>query len=80
MPCGSAHGMSNLHVCESTNNTERYIQLLEQQTAKQRFFHGRSCLFHQDKAKPGSACIIIVWLFSKILWVLYWPVCSPDLS
>ncbi|MEQ2282106.1 hypothetical protein AMECASPLE_037133 [Ameca splendens] len=30
MGCGSAHGMGNWHICESTTNAERYIQVFEQ--------------------------------------------------
>ena len=80
--CISAQGMGNLHICEGTINAERYIQVLEQHMlpSKRCLFHGRTCLFQQDNAKPHSACVTTAWLCSKRVRVLPWPVCGPDLS
>uniref|UniRef100_A0AAR2K5U3 Tc1-like transposase DDE domain-containing protein n=1 Tax=Pygocentrus nattereri TaxID=42514 RepID=A0AAR2K5U3_PYGNA len=80
--CVSAHGMSNMHICEGTINAKRYIQVLEQHMlpSKQRLFQGRPCLFQQDNAKPHSARVTTAWLHSKRVRVLDWPACSPDLS
>ncbi len=58
------------------------IQLGEQHMLPSRLclFHGRSCVFQQDNAKPHTAAITTAWLRSRRVWVLNWPACSPDLS
>ncbi len=80
--CISAYGMGSLHVLEGTMNAERYIKVLEQHMlpSRWRLFQGRPCVFHQDNAKPHTAAITTAWLRSRRVWVLNWPVCSPDLS
>ena len=75
----SAHGMSNLHICKGNINAERYMEQ-HMLPSKQRLFQGRHYLFQRDNAKPLSACVTTAWLHSKIVWVLDWPACSPDLS
>ncbi len=73
--------MGSLHVLEGTMNAVRYIKFLEQHMlpSRQCIFQGRSCVFHQDNAKPHTAAITTAWLHSRRVWVLNWPACSPDL-
>ena len=80
--CVSAHGMGNLHICESNINAERYIQVVEQPMlpSKQRLFHGRPCLFQQDNAKSHSARVTTTWLRSKRVRELGLSAYSPELS
>ncbi len=67
--------MGSLHVLEGTIHSERYIKVLEQH-----MLPTRRCLFQQDNAKPHTAAIATAWLLSRIVRVLNWPACSPDLS
>ncbi len=79
--CISAYVVGSLHVLEGTMNAERYIKVLEQQMlpSRLRLFQGRPCVFQQDNAKPHTAAIITAWLRSRIVSVLNWTACSPDL-
>ncbi len=74
--------MGSLHVLEGTMNAGRYIKVLEQHMlpSRRHLFQGRPCVFQQDNAKPHTAAITTAWLRSRNVWVLNWPVCSPDLS
>ncbi len=74
--------MGSLHVLEGTMNAGRYIKVLEQHMlpSRRHLFQGRPCVFQQDNAKPHTAAITTAWLHSRRVWVLNWPVCSPDLS
>lgn len=80
--CVSAHGMSNLTICDGTIDAGSYIQVLEKHMLplKQRLFQGRSCLSQQDKAKPHSERVTTTRLCSKNVRILDWPACSPYLS
>ncbi len=66
--------MGSLHVLEGTMNAERYIKVLEQH-----MLPSRQRVFQQDNAKPHTAAITTAWLRSRIVRVLNWPACSPDL-
>lgn len=85
--CVSAHGMGSLHDVINTEtpqdiiNTERYLQVLEQDSlpSTQCLIWGRTRLFQQDNAKPLSECITTVWRRSRRVQVLNWNACSPDL-
>jgi len=74
--------MGSLHVLEGTINAERYIKVLEQHMlpSRRRLFEGRPCVFQQDNAKPHTASITTAWHHRRIVRVLNWPACSPDLS
>ncbi len=72
----------NLHFCDGTINAEKYIEILEHNMlpSRRHLFQGRPCIFQQDNAKPHSAHITKSWLRRKMVRVLDWPACSPDLS
>ncbi len=38
------------------------------------------CVFQQDNENPHTTAITTAWLHSRIVRVLHWPACSPDLS
>ncbi len=82
--CVSALGKGNLHFCDGTINTEKYIEILEHNMlpSRRHLFQGRPCIFQRDNAKPHSAHITKSWLRRKRVrvWVLDWPACSTDLS
>ncbi len=80
--CIRLYDMGSLHVLEGSINAESYIKVLEQHMlpSRQRLFLGRPCVFQKDNVKPHTAAITTVWLRSRRVWVLNWPVCSPDLS
>ncbi len=80
--CISAYGMGSLHVLEGSMNAERYIKVLEKHMvpSRRRLFQGRLCVFQQDNENPHTTAITTAWLHSRIVRVLHWPACSPDLS
>ncbi len=80
--CMSACGMGSLHIWKGTINAERYIQVIEQHMlpSRRRLFQGRPCIFQHDNARPHTASITTSWLRRRMIRVLKWPACSPDLS
>ncbi len=65
----------------ATINAEKYIELLEHNMLPQEdIFPGTSMHISTNNAKPHSAHITKSWLRRKMVRVLDWPACSPDLS
>ena len=80
--CFSAHGMGDLHICESTIDVEAYVGILERHMlpSRQQLFPETPCLFQQDNARPHSAWATTAWLHRHRVCVLDCHACSSDLS
>jgi len=78
----SANETDYWHMWKGTINAETFqIQLLEQLMLPSGLclFQGRSCMFHQESAKPQTASITTVRLQSRRVQVLDWSSCSLDI-
>ena len=80
--CISAHGMSDLHICEGTIDVEAYVGILGRHMLllRLRLFPGTQCLFQQDNARPHSARVTTAWLRRHRVHVLDWPACLKSRS
>ena len=74
--CASAHGiMGNCHICEGSINAERFWSNVR--------CHPDDVFFEDVRAQFSEtrpACVKSMWLRSKRVQVLDWPICSPDMS
>lgn len=76
-----AYAMGSLHIWKSTISVEKYVQVSEQHMLPSRWrtFQERLCIFQQGSTKPHTASMTTIWLCSRGVQVLKWPVCSSDL-
>ena len=77
----SFEGKSKLYFVEKTLNAQGYIKVLESCFIPfQKRYHRQNYIFQQDNAPPHKAIITRQYLQSKMINVMDWLACSPDLN
>lgn len=63
------NNVGNLHICDGTIYTKRYINVWEQHMLPSRWypFQGSTNSYQQGKTKPQTLLLTTVWLFSPVM-------------